>query len=99
MITNKLKINDSKTEFIVFRSPQLKCDLSGVSVNVGESMITQSSKVRDLGVIFDQFLNFDDHITAICRSTHFHIRNIGKFGTYYRMMLVLLLFMHLLVVD
>ena len=74
MITN----NYSKTEFIVFRSPQLKCDLSGLSVNVGESMITQSSKVRDLGVIFDQFLNFDDHITAICRSTHFHIRNIGK---------------------
>ena len=78
MITNKLKINDSKTEFIVFRSLQLKCDLSGLSVNVGESMITQSSKVRDLGVIFDQFLNFDDHITAICRSTYFHIINIGK---------------------
>ena len=31
MITNKLMINDSKTEFIVFRSPQLKCDLSGLS--------------------------------------------------------------------
>ena len=75
MITNKLKINDSKTEFIVFRSPQLKCNLSGLSVNVGESMITLSSKVRDLEVIF---LNFDDHIPAICRSTHFHIRNIGK---------------------
>ena len=28
MITNKLKINNSKTEFIVFRSPQLRCDLS-----------------------------------------------------------------------
>ena len=78
MITNKLKINDLKTEFIVFRSPQVKCDLSGVSVNVGESMITQSSKVRDLGVIFNKFLNFDDHITAICRSTHYHIRNICK---------------------
>ena len=47
-------------------------------VNVGESQITQSLKVRDLGVTFDQFLNFDDHITAICRSTYFHIRNIGK---------------------
>ena len=78
MITNKLKINDSKTEFIVFRSPQLRCDLSGLSVNVGESQITQSLKVRELGVTFDQFLNFDDHITAICRSTYFHIRNIGK---------------------
>ena len=47
MITNKLNINDSKAEFIVFRSTQLKCDLSGMSVNVGESMITQSSKVRE----------------------------------------------------
>ena len=34
--------------------------------------------MRDLGVTFDQFLNFDDHVTAIlCRSTYFHIRNIG----------------------
>ena len=72
MITNKLQINDSKTEFIVFRSPATEvCDLSGLSVNVGESMITQSSRVRDLGVIFDQFLNFDDHITAICRKHTF----------------------------
>ena len=43
------------------------------------SMITQSLKVRGLGVIFDQFLNFDDHIPAIYRSTHFYIGNIGKF--------------------
>ena len=72
------KQNLSCSEFIVFRSPQLRCDLSGLSVNVGESQITQSLKVRDLGVIFDQFVSFDDHITVICRSTYFHIRNIGK---------------------
>ena len=77
MIKNKLKINDSKTEFIVFRSPQAKHDLSGLSVSVGDSVIAQSSKVRDLGVIFDQFLNFDD-ISGVCRSTHFHLRNIGR---------------------
>ena len=33
MLTNKLKINDLNTEFIVFRSPQLKCDCSGLSFN------------------------------------------------------------------
>ena len=77
MIT-KLKINDSKTELILFRSPQLRWDLSGLSVNVGESQIIQSLKVRDLGFTFDQFCNFDDHITAICRSTYFHNRNIVK---------------------
>ena len=63
MITIKLNINDSKTEFIVFRSPQLRCDLSVLSVNIGESQITQSLKVKDLGVTLDQFLNFDDHIS------------------------------------
>ena len=74
--------------------------MSGLSVNVDESQITQSLKVRDVEVIFDQFLNFDDNITAIiCRSTYFHNRNNGKIGIYYRMMLVLLLFIHLLVVD
>ena len=52
--------------------------MSGLSVSVGDSVIAQSSKVRDLGVIFDQFLNFDDYIGGACRSTHFHLRNIGR---------------------
>ena len=78
MINNKLKINDSNTEFIVFRSPQAKQDLSGLSVIVGDSIIQQSSKVRNLGIIFDQFLSFDDYISSVCRSTHFHLRNIGR---------------------
>ena len=78
MIKNKLKINNSKTKFIVFRSPQAKQDLSSLSVSVGDSVIAQSSKVRDLGVIFGQFLNVDDYFSGVCRSTHFHLRNIGK---------------------
>ena len=78
MILNKLKINDAKTEFIVFRSPRLKHDLSDMSVNVGGNLIKPSVKVRDLGVILDQTLSFDDHISAICQSAHFHIRDIGR---------------------
>ena len=78
MIKIKLKINDSKTEFIVFRSPQAKQDLSSLSVYVGDSITQQSSKVMDLVVIFDQFLSFDDYISSVCRSTHFHLSNIGR---------------------
>ena len=48
MIKNTLKINDSKTEFIVFRSPPANQELSSLSVYVGDSIIQQSSKVRDL---------------------------------------------------
>ena len=78
ILKDKLKINDAKTEFIVFRSPMLKHDLSDMSVNVGGNLIEPSVKVRDLGVILDQTLSFDEHISAICQSAHFHIRNIGR---------------------
>ena len=52
MINNKLTINDFKTEFIVFLSPKAKQELSGLSVIVGDSIIQQSSNVRNLGIIF-----------------------------------------------
>ena len=100
MITNKLKINDSKTEFIVFRSPQLlRFELSGLSVNVGESQITQSLKVRDLGVTFDQFSTLMIILLLYVEAHIFILETLEKLGIYYRIMLVLLLFMHLLVVD
>ena len=75
MIKNKFKINDSKTEFIIFRSPLLKQNLSNLS---RDSQVVPSSKVRDLGVVFDQYLTFHDHISGICKSTHFHLRSIGR---------------------
>ena len=74
----KIKINDSKTDFIIFRSPLLKQNLSDLSISVGDSQEFPSSEVRDLGVVFDQYLTFRDHISGICRSTNFHLRSIGR---------------------
>ena len=48
MIKNKLKINDSKTELIIFRSPLMKQNLSDLFVSVGDMQVSPSSKVRDL---------------------------------------------------
>ena len=80
-IKQKLKNNDAKTEFIIFRYPLLSTDLSSVSINVGDSQILPSSKARDLCVVFDECLSLNAHISAICRSTHFHLRNIGRVRT------------------
>ena len=44
MIKNKLKWDDSKTKFIIFRSPLLKQNLSDLSISAGD---TPSSKVSD----------------------------------------------------
>ena len=71
MIKNKLKINDSKTEFMIFRSPPLKQNVSDLSLHVGDSQVSTSSK------IVDQYLSFHYHISGICKSTHFHSRSIG----------------------
>ena len=40
--------------------------------------VSPSSKVRDLDVVFDQYLAFHDHISGICKSTHLHLRGIGR---------------------
>ena len=81
MIKNKLKINDSKNEFIIFRSPRLKQILSNLSIGVGDLHVFSSYKVRDVGVVFDQCLTFHYHSSGICKSTHFHF-SLEEFGTF-----------------
>ena len=66
MIKNNFKINDSKTSFIDFLSLQAKQDLSGLLGSVGDGIIQKSSKVMDLGVIFDQFLRFAYYLSSVC---------------------------------
>ena len=77
MIKNKLKSNNSKTEFIIFQSPLLKQNFSDLSISVGDSQVFLSSKDRDIGVVLDQYLTLHDHISGICKYTHFHLRSIG----------------------
>ena len=52
MIKNKFQITDLKTEFIVFQSPLLKQNLSDLFTSVGDSQVSLSSNVRDIGVFF-----------------------------------------------
>ena len=77
LIKTKLKINDCKTEFIISRSPLLD-NLSDFFIRVGDTQVSPSSKVRDLDVVFDQYLTFHDHIRGIFKSTHVHLRNMGR---------------------
>ena len=69
-------------------------------MNLGESQITQSLKVRDLGVIFETYFSTLMIILLLYVETHILIlETLEKLGICYRIMLVVLLFMHLLVVD
>ena len=79
MSTKKLKLNPVKTEFLLIgnecqRSKYLSMfpiELLGVETYPAKS-------ARNLGVIFDKTFNFRSHISAICSSCIYHIRDLRR---------------------
>ena len=76
MIRNKLKINDDKTEFLLIRSPRAKFD-ENIELWIGQANILTSTTCKSLGVMLDSQFAMDAQIRHLCRSIHFHLRNIG----------------------
>lgn len=75
MTSVRLKLNEDKTEFLVITSPNYK--QTGVTINIGQEIIKCSKSCRNLGVIFDTNLDFKARVSDICKSSYFHLRNIG----------------------
>ena len=81
MAINKLKLNQDKTEVVLISSryrPRPPLD----SLQIGNVTVVPSSSARNLCVIFDKCFNFEDHIKSICKSSHYHTRNIAKIRKY-----------------
>ena len=76
MNENRLKMNNEKTEFILFGSkPQLeKCETK--ALNVDNTEIESTNRMKYLGVILDQNLNLKKHITAKCQTAMLNIQRI-----------------------
>ena len=78
MDSNKLKLNDGKTEFLLLgRKAQLN-KVSCGSMTVGSVTISTSGLVRSLGVLFDSKLNMKKQVVSICQSAHYHLRNLRR---------------------
>ena len=78
---NRLKGNDSKTEAMLISSkfaPVHKDQL--IPITVGNSLINQSSSIKNLGVTLDQHATLELHIKNVARSAFLKIREIS----YYR---------------
>ena len=82
MLQDRLKLNDDKTEFIVIGTKQQLAKVNVDSLQVGESIVTAASKVRNLVCWFDDQLKMDTHINNICRSAFFHLYNIRRIRKY-----------------
>ena len=78
MTFNKLKLNDSKTEFFVAASPYNFKNMPDLTLKIGDVSIKPSETIRNLGAFFDVHMNMSAHINSVSRNVTFHLRNIAR---------------------
>jgi hypothetical protein len=77
-----LKINQTKTEIILFCPPLMQSvpTIQGIFINDG--CIRFSTSVTLLGVVFDSSLTFDSHVSKLVSECWYHLKNIAKIRRY-----------------
>ena len=84
MDLNRLRMNNAKTEFILYGS-QLQLDKCIMDeILIVDLIIKRSETVQQLGVFLDKNLNFKHHITTKCKNAMksiLKIKNIRKYLT------------------
>ena len=78
MLCNKLQLNQDKTEFVVVASPRVLKLVSSIKLNIDGTIIKPSITVTNLGVTFDATMNMSIHISNLCKTVNFHIRNLWR---------------------
>ena len=78
MASNFLKLNDSKTEFLIMGSKHQLKKLSTKNISIGEAQISASNSARNIGAIFDLQLSMKEHVNNICRACYHQLQHIGK---------------------
>ncbi len=78
MVHNKLKLNDDKTEIMFISSRFYQKHITLTDFTIDDVKIVPASSVRNIGVMFDTKMTMGEQVTAICKSAHYHLRNIGR---------------------
>ena len=75
---NMLKINPSKTEFMIIGNlTQRKKVVHIFPVELLNQNFAEIDSIQNLGVVFDPAFPFKKHVSNICRSAFYHIRDLS----------------------
>ena len=80
MNVNFLKLNEGKTEFIIFKSKHQNPINS--TITIGNCEIQPVECVRNLGTIFDSCLSMEKNVNSVTRKCFFNLRNISRIRRY-----------------
>ena len=79
MESSKLKLNPDKTDLIIIGTKlQRNRVINHFPVKLLGSDTFPSDTVRNLGVVFDSDFNFHQHISQVCQSFFYHIRDLHR---------------------
>ena len=77
-ISNRLSVNPSKTEYLLIGNSLQCAKVNSATVSFCGNTLTPTNSCRNLGVIFDRDLSFQKHISNICSSSFYHIRQLRQ---------------------
>ena len=82
MLSNKLKLNDDKSQALLCGSKTVKSKLQLTSVQVGDAEIPLSASVKNLGLTIDSELSMSKHISATVKTCFYYLRLLSKLRPY-----------------
>ena len=71
-----LKLNDEKTEFIIFGTCQPQAKMSDINITIGSTKIHPVEEVRNLGYFMDKLLKNRVHVNKLSATMFHNLRNI-----------------------
>ena len=78
MKSNKLKMNDDKTELMCVGSKSKLCKTNLSTMAFSDCEITFAKSVRNLGVYMDESLTMESHVNHMCKALYLQLRRISK---------------------
>ena len=75
---NFLKLNESRTQFIIFGIRQQLNKVGTVNIRIGDDVIQNVPPVRNLGLHFDEELKHSSHVNKLTSITFNMIHNIAR---------------------
>ena len=79
---NMLALNESKTEVLHLHSKFVKYPVPSITVTVGESQISPSPEIRNLGAMMDTHMTMRSHVKKTCQLAMAAASNIGRIRRY-----------------
>ena len=73
MLTNMLELNGDKTELLLVGTPKQCAKLPNLLINIGNTAIKPSDKVRNLGAVFDARLSLKSHVNSLRSSARYYL--------------------------